>query len=212
MDLILEQRVTLWPQWKVDDSVQPPWFERFTNAEKARNGLPGFYPSFYWIDIGGEQAGKQQTVTVPAGIKLQLQFEPGQRTNFGPIHVAEKLLLEPGDEHDLGDVELRNNVPVQIHVVDANGNGLEGVSVRHRYFGGGGWNVGVATDFSGQATIGIARGLKGEFGAINIKGPDGSLRDKNLKVPFEIGDGEAETYTIRLTNEQAALLPKEGKE
>ena len=42
--------------------------------------------------------------------------------------------------------------------------------------------------------------------------PKQRLRDKNLKVPFAIGDEEAGTYTIQLTDEQAALLPKEGKE
>ena len=204
------QRGKLWPAWKVDGSVKPPWFSRFTDAKKARNGLPGFYPSFYWIRFGGKD-GRRQTVTVPAGIKLQLSFKPSQ-AGFGPIYVAEKLLLEPGDEYDLGDLEMLKTVPVQVLVVDANGNGLEGVSVRHRYLDGGAWNIGVATDFNGQATVLVTPGLKGEFGAIDIRGPEGRLRDKNLKAAFEIEDGTAGPFTIQLTDEQAALLPKEGEE
>ena len=207
-----QQVVSLWPAWKIDDSVKPPWFTRFTDAKKARNGLPGFYPSFYWIDAIGENADKQQTMMVPAGIKLRLQFRPSQGKNFGPIYVAEKLLLEPGEKRDLGTLELPKTVPVLVRVVDAKGNAIEGVFIRHRYLEGNSWSIGVATDFDGQATISVAPGLKGEFGALNIRGPKGRLRDENLKVAFEIGDGEAKTYTIRLTDEQAALLPKEGKE
>ena len=206
-----QQRVTLWPEWKIDDSVQPPWFARFMKAKKARHGLPGFYPSFYWIDIGRKEVGKQQTLTVPAGIKLKLQLKPSDRTGLAPLHVAEELLLEPGEEHDLGQFELRNNVQVQVLVVDANGNGIEGVSIRRRYSDSA-WSVGVATDFSGRSTFGVSPDLKGEFGALNINGPEGRLRDKNLKVPFDISNGESRTFTIRLTDEQLALLPREGNE
>ena len=207
-----DQHVNMWPTWKIDDSVQPPWFASFTDGKKARHGLPGFYPSYDWLEAGGEDAGKQQTMTVPAGIQLQLQFRPQSQSGYGPIHVAEKILLKQGEEHDLGNFELQKTVPVKVLVVDTKGDVIEGVNIRHRYLDGNSWNIGVSTDFTGHANTRVATGMKGEFGAIDIYGPKGRLRGKNLKIPFEIGDNGPKTFTIRLTDEQVAMLPKESKE
>lgn len=203
-----QEGLNVWPDWDVAKEWEdrPDWSERFVHRLEARHGLPGFYPTKYWVR--GE--GKHRLI-LPADVPIQMKFSPGQRDAYGPVVISDAIRLSPGEELDLAEVEMPPTSPVPVRIVGPNGNPVEGVGVWFRYEHDG-WHSAGTSSPEGFVTTKVAPG-RGEFGVLRLGNPNEYLRAENLKTPFELkADAPLDPYTIQLTADQVKRVPVEGPE
>ena len=194
------KELSLWPEWIIEETGQPDWFDRFVEAKKPRQGIPGFYPAFYHAKIGSVNE-----LLIPANVALRLNLTSANTDRLAPIRIEEVFQLPAGAQQDLGQIKLEKTHAVAVHVVDAFGQPIAGAPVQHRYVDSS-WRLATLTDEKGKATLHVAAGLQGQFGVLNSVGTTGFINGGNLKIPVKIDGPTKNVYSIRFSKEQTALL------
>lgn len=194
-------RIGFWPEWKIEEDFQGERRDAFSKGTVSHHGIDGYYPSRYWV-----YAGERRRLTVPAGVPFRLWL--AGRQHWAPIFVDQRLELQPGEQIDLGEFRLTRTESVLVKVVGPQGQPLEGVVVRAAYDVDRGWMLGQTTNERGEVWLSVARALKGQFGVLDLRGPNRRpVQAENLRVPFDRKQDANTDYTIRLTQPQLALLP-----
>jgi len=118
--------------WKVDHHDGPVWMGEWFDYRSLK---PVRFPSRMQL-----RSNQKYTISVPAGLKLQLFFEGGDEDLRVPV-CTDRLTLQSGQSIDVGRIDIRKRMPIFVQLVDSGGKTVSGVGVKHltadghRYFG-----------------------------------------------------------------------------
>jgi|GEM_PF-3967447 len=200
-----KKTVKLWPEFRIVPEQKQAWLPQFEQTAKAREGSPGFYPTKY-----SAPAGEERLFYVPADLEFRMTFSPSYNKQWGPLIFDKKMRVGADEILDLGRGELTPTVEVRVKVVGPEGQPVEGVGVRHSYERKGrgtSWSTGETTDQQGLVTRRVAPGMKGQFGVLNLRGPQEIVRAPNLRTAFELDGPTEKVFEIRLNEAQMKLVP-----
>lgn len=152
------------------------------------------------IMTGRFQAGQHDaTFLVPASAPLRVTIHPSG-PGLVPVHVAETVRVEPGHAADLGEVRFAKafNIPAVVHVVDEEGNPIEGVPVGT--LAGNSWSPPTLTDADGVAKLHVSPGITRKLGVWSVG------LDATIVIDPDLAETARIEHTVKLSQEQRGRL------
>jgi len=198
-----------------EPNVQQQECEIRTRLVYAKEGQPRWFGPFrktwFWrLALQDQlQPNRLYSLQVPAGLNLKIRLLVADHASrrypwWCPI-LTETVSASQGQVIDLGKVEIRQEMPVFVQVVDSAGKGLKGVGVTH--IDRLGWSLGQTyiTDEQGFAEFRVPPYYQGQFAV----GPPGPARDRVTEsIAYQTNGPEDanNVYTLQLSDEMLRKL------
>lgn len=180
------------------DEQQPGWFDELRS-----------YGPYKLITRENLEPNVVNSLQVPAGLRFKIRLLVADHASrrypwLCPI-LTETVSASQGQVIDLGKVQIRQEMPVFVQVVDSASKGLEGVGVTH--IDRLGWSLGQTyiTDEQGFAEFRVPPYYQGQFAV----GPPGPARDRVTESIAYQTNGPADAnnvYTLQLSDEMLQKL------
>jgi len=198
-----------------EPNVQQQECEIRTRLVYAKEGQPRWFGPFrktwFWrLALQDQlQPNRLYSLQVPASLRFKVRFLVADHTNrrypwWCPV-LMETINASEGEIIDLGKVQIRQEMPVFVQVVDSASKGLEGVGVTH--IDRLGWSLGQTyiTDEQGFAEFRVPPYYQGQFAV----GPPGPARDRVTEsIAYQTNGPEDanNVYTLQLSDEMLRKL------
>jgi hypothetical protein len=198
-----------------EPNVQQQECEIRTRLVYAKEGQPRWFGPFrktwFWrLALQDQlQPNRLYSLQVPAGLNLKIRLLVADHASrrypwLCPI-LTETVSASQGQVIDLGKVQIRQEMPVFVQVVDSASKGLEGVGVTH--IDRLGWSLGQTyiTDEQGFAEFRVPPYYQGQFAV----GPPGPARDRVTEsIAYQTNGPEDanNVYTLQLSDEMLQKL------
>jgi hypothetical protein len=184
--------------WHADEAATADWAVPLKGYDdRSRYSLE--------IMTGRFEGGQPDAMfLVPANAPLHMTIHPPD-AGLIPVRMVETVRVGPGQVVDLGEVRFAKafSIPAAVHVVDDQGNPVEGVPIRT--FSGNCWSLPCLTDKEGLAQFDVSPGVTEKVGVSSVG------LDMSFPVSPDLEGSAQIEHTFKVRAEQLKkLLERHG--
>lgn len=191
------RRTRLTYNYRTEPDYPVPWLEKFWETPRARMGA-------LIVRFKSLQPNGRQSISVPAGVKLDLKIYSVNDQWTGVKFAG--IELEQGQCLDLGKVEFPATFKVFVKAIDSRGKPLQNVGISCADINGDYWGQRATTDSAGLALIYLEHNSKGEFVVAHRDRETNELFREGIH--YEVGGEEdaGKEFVLQLSDEMIGYV------